>query len=758
MTTRKRRPRTKKGPGTDSDTTVEAKKSRAKKAPGPGIDAAAVVRIFRDSGKPLAEKDVLRLLGAPRAKMHELLAILDDLQEAGKIIRVRRGFGLVESMRLVTGVLEISRSGVGYVLPEDKRRKDIFIHPKDIGDAWHGDRVVAAVTRERKDKNHEGRVARVIERGVATLPCRVVKCMTPDLFLCRPTDPRHTMSFMVDYLPAAQGDPTPRAEDVINVEIGEKLEYKLYSGRGLELLGAQGDVSVQERLVKLNHSIPGPFPPKALREAEALPDQPGEADFAGRKDLRKLDFVTIDGVKARDFDDAIYVKKRGPAFTLWVAIADVSHYVPEGSALDKEALERGNSYYFPQSVEPMLPERISNGLCSLNPHVPRLAMVAEIDFTAKGVPGRTDFYTAVIESKARLTYSQVNRAVILKEEAERANVGKVLPMLETAESLARAINAVRAARGNLDFDLPEPEILFNLQGEAEDIRPKSRHFGHQIVEEFMIAANEAVARFLTEREAPVLYRVHPEPDPAKLEAFFKLLATTDMATKLPATPGPGDLAAVLRDASGSDIDFLVSRLALRTMMQASYSPKNDGHFGLASTCYCHFTSPIRRYADLVVHRSMKTAIAGKPASAKLVSKLPKVAEHISRRERVAMEAEREILKRVTVLFLSDKVGRNFTGVIGSIADFGFWVELKEVMAEGMVRLSSLSDDYYQFLPERHELLGERTGRRLRLGQPVDVELSGVDLGRLAVDLNLIEGGQPQQAAPAPKRKGRRRRR
>ena len=737
--------------------TRRKRNKRSTTGQGVALDAAAVLRVFRESGKPLSDKEVSHLLVGQNAKFHELRHILEDLREAGKLIRVQKGWGLVESMRLVTGVLEISRSGVGYVIPDDKRRKDIFIHPKDIGDAWHGDRVAAAVTRERKDKNHEGRVARVIERGVISLPCRVVKRMSVDLYLCRPTDARHGMSFMVDYLPPAPGDPEPQPDDIMSVGIGEKLEYKLYSGKGLALLGAQGDVSVQERLVKLNHDIPGPFPPGAIQEAEALPEAPGEADFADRRDLRDLPFVTIDGAKARDFDDAIYVKKRGRAYTLWVAIADVSHYVPEGSALDKEALERGNSYYFPQSVEPMLPERISNGLCSLNPNVPRLAMVAEIDFTAKGVPGRTDFYTAVIESKARLTYAQVNRALMLGDEEERKTVRKVLPMLETAEALARAINAVRTERGNLDFDLPEPEILFNFQGETQDIRPKVRHFGHQIVEEFMIAANEAVARYLTEKEAPVLYRVHPEPDPAKLEALFTLLATTDMAQDLPAKPGPGDLPAVLRSASGSGLDFLVSRLALRTMMQAAYSPKNDCHFGLASTCYCHFTSPIRRYADLVVHRSLKAAIAGKAPSARLVGRLPKIAEHISRRERVAMEAEREILKRVTVLFLSDKVGRRFTGVIGSIADFGFWVELQEVMAEGMVRLSTLSDDYYAYIQERHELLGERTGRRFRLGQPVEVELIGVDMGRLAVDLALVEDASAQ-ATPKVKRKSVRRRR
>jgi len=736
---------------------TKRKRGKSNKGLGNGPDAGVVLRIFREGGKPLSEKDLQREIGLPNALKQDLHEVLKALEAEGKLIRVQKGWGLVESMRLITGVLEISRSGVGYVLPDDKRRKDIFIHPKDIGDAWHGDRVVAAITRERKEKNHEGRVARIIERGVKTLPCRVVKRMAQDLFLCRPTDTRHGMSFMVDYLPPDAQSPEPRVDDILNVAVGEKLEYKLYSGKGLDLLGAQGDVAVQERLVKLNHGIPGPFPDKALRQAETLPEAPGEADFAGRKDLRDMEFVTIDGAKARDFDDAICVKKRGRGYTLWVAIADVSHYVPEGSALDKEALERGNSYYFPQSVEPMLPERLSNGLCSLNPAVPRLAMVAEIDFSAKGIPGRTDFYPAVIESKARLTYAQVNRGLLLGDEAERQAMAKVLPMLTTAETLARAINAVRADRGSLDFDLPEPEILFNFQGEAQDIRPKVRHFGHQIVEEFMIAANEAVARFLTEKGAPVLYRVHPEPDPTKLEALFALLGRTDLATKLPAKPGAGDLAGVLRDVSGSDLDFLVSRLALRTMMQASYSPKNDGHFGLASTCYCHFTSPIRRYADLVVHRSLKRAITGQAFPEKGSARLQKVAEYISRRERVAMEAEREILKRVTVLFLSDKVGRQFTGVIGSLADFGFWVELKEVMAEGMVRLSSLSDDYYTFLPERHELLGERTGRRFRLGQSVCVELTGVDMGRLSVDLGLVEGGEASQAAPRAKRKTARRR-
>lgn len=724
----------------ESESRQSGQSGQSRSSRGLDVSPAAVIKLFRERKKPLSDNEVVDGLKAGRVRRQQVRDILDDLVEEGRLIRIDRAYGLTESMKLLVGRLEITRSGVGYVVPDDKRRKDLFISHRDMGDAWHGDRVAAAVTRERAGKNHEGRVARILERGQTAFPCRVVKRMGADLFLCRPTDPRQPMSFMADYRPEAGGK-EPSLEDIITVTAGEKLEYRIYSGTATALLGPQRDAAVQERLVKINHEVPTAFPRRALAEAGALPEEPGEADFAGRQDLRQVPFVTIDGAKARDFDDAIHVEKIPRGYRLRVAIADVSHYVPEGSALDKEALERGNSYYFPQSVEPMFPERLSNGLCSLNPHVPRLAMVADMKFSDKGIIRESTFYTAVIQSAARLTYAQVNRGLLLGDEAEREAMAPVLPMLTKAEKLARLLNALRRERGTLDFDLPEPEIHFNLYGETVDIRPRVRHFGHQIVEEFMIAANEAVARFLTEQGTPLLYRIHPDPDPAKLEALFKLLGTTSLATSLPAEPGPGDLNLMLRAAGDTDLDFLVSRLALRTMMQASYSPRHEGHFGLASVCYCHFTSPIRRYADLVVHRAIKRTLAGEGAAWISPVKLQKAAEHLSRRERVAMEAEREILKRITVLFLEDKVGQEFTGIIGSLADFGFWVELKEVMAEGMVRLSTITDDYYGFFPERQELLGERTGRAFRLGQTITVELMDVGIDRLEVNLRLVEGGE-----------------
>ena len=702
------------------------------------MDQAAILRLFKERAKPLTLKEVLHGLGGYKQHKAKVTHLLGQLVEAGRLINLKGAWGLPDSMNMVTGRLEIQRSGVGFVICDDKRRKDIFINPRDFGEAWHGDRVAIVVTRQR-GPSCEGRVVRVLERQNPHLPCRVERRIRQGFYLCRPTDPRHKHALLLELEP---GVDAPTLGDVLTLAAGEKLDEQLYAGELIEALGNENDVSVQERLVKLNHGVPGPFPQSCLDQASELPSVPGEADFADRVDMRGAGFVTIDGVKARDFDDAILVEAAGKGYRLWVAIADVGHYVPEGSALDREAMERGNSYYFPQSVEPMFPEALSNGLCSLNPGVARLAMVVETDYSQDGHPGESRFYPAVIQSKARLTYSQVNRALLLGDEAERAAISHVMPMLETAEKLARAIRARRSERGSLDFDLPEPEILFNLQGEAEDIRPRVRHFGHQIIEEFMIAANEAVARFLTAHKAPLPYRIHPEPDPDKLETLFGVLKRTDIGLKLPATPSIESLQSLLAQVEGTEMEFLANRLMLRSMMQAKYNTSNQGHFGLASECYCHFTSPIRRYADLMVHRGLKAVLAKQEAPVPQ-KRMQAVCEHISQRERVAMEAEREILKRITVLFMRDKVGQTFDGVISSLADFGFWVELTQVMAEGMVRLSTLTDDYYALFPERQELLGQHTGRRFRLGQAVRVELTDVQLGRLEVNLKLAEDGGVQ---------------
>lgn len=719
------------------------REKKVRERTGP-LDGRELMALFRESKKPLSAREIFKALGLAKPDREAVREALTGLLDAGKIIQIRNAFGLAERMRLVTGLLEVHRGGIGFVIPEDPKRKDVFIPAQDMAGAWHGDRVVAAIVRERKDRRAEGRIVRILERGRKTLTAKVVKRLG-QLFLCRPTDPR--LDFGVMAGPADKAL-KPKPGEIVLLVPGDQVEFRLWEGEITEVLGPEQDVTVQEALVKTNHGVPTRFPSPALDQAAVLPEAPGPEDFAGREDLRGLPFVTIDGSTARDFDDAVFVERKGKGHRLWVAIADVAHYVRPGTPLDREAEERGNSYYFQRSVESMFPERLSNGLCSLNPDVPRLAMAVRLEVSADGQPGEFAVFPAVIQSQARLTYGQVKRAVLDGDTGERAALGGLLPMLEEAETLARRMNARRLARGTLDFDLPEPEILFNLSGETVDIRPKVRHFGHQIIEEFMIAANEAVAEFLSEREAPCLYRVHPEPDAEKLENLFKLLERTrppDQPKRpRPKEITPEDLQKLLADVRDTDREFLVNRLLLRSMMQARYSPVNEGHFGLASTCYCHFTSPIRRYADLVVHRLVRVAQAGPKQVREPVpghKALLGLGTHLSRRERTAMEAEREILKRVTVLFLKDKVGQTFEGVISSMMDFGFWVELKEVLAEGMVRLSSLADDYYGYLPDQEMILGSRTGRAFRLGQAVRVGLEDVNLDRLEVNLRLAPEGR-----------------
>jgi ribonuclease R len=713
----------------------QKKRARHSGSGKPAIDAKAVLRVFKTSRKPLTMSEILRGLKAHKKEKQNILAILNRLSDQGKVLRTRSAWGLTDSMKLCHGTLQVQRSGVGFVIPNDKRRRDIFVSPRNFNDAWHGDKVVVALTREAGKRHAEGRIVRIIERSMKRMPCRVVKQLGQEYFLCQPTDVRQPASFMVEQNPVLDA---MEPGQIVVVEPVEKLDRELWNGEVVENWGNEFDVSVQEFMVKLNHNIPGEFPEDVLREAKAFPPDPGDEDFAERNDLRHIPFVTIDGARARDFDDAVYVERKGPGYRLWVAIADVSHYVRPGSALDKEAFERGNSYYFPRSVEPMLPEALSNGLCSLNPDVNRLAVVATIDFDANGTPGDTDFCTAVIKSQARLTYAQVNRAVILKEDKERNKLAHVLDHLELAEELARKINKQRSDRGSLDFDLPEPEIHFNTYGETEDIRPKARHFGHQIIEEFMIAANEAVAERLEGVGQPQLFRIHPEPDQDKLTNLFKVMAKTELGIGLPQNPEPRDIQELLHKAEGTDAEFMVSRLTLRTMMQAKYSPVNEGHFGLASTCYSHFTSPIRRYADLTIHRALKASMGDTSQRTLGFKKLLAVGNHISTTERSAMEAEREILKRLTVLFLQDRVGEEFTGVVNSLAEFGFWVELKEVMAEGLVRVSTLNDDYYTLFSDHQALVGQRTGRSFKLGQKVRVRLEDANLALLEVDLKLID--------------------
>jgi ribonuclease R len=702
------------------------------------IDAGLLLKVFRGKSKPLAAEEIYDILKPNRKERVLINNLLEQLQREGKLIRVGKGkaYGLAEKMDLVRGKLQVQRSGVGFVLPDDRRRKDVFVASDNINDAWHGDRVVAALLPGRKGKNPEGRIVRVLERLYTRVPALLMKNMGENLFWAQPTDRKMNVNFMVDVSGLSR---SPDYGEVVVVEAGEKLDPRLWSGRATRFLGREEDALVQEEIVKMLHDIPREFSSEALQEAAALPSEPETQEIRNRRDLSDIELVTIDGAKAKDFDDAVCVYRSGRNYKLYVAIADVTHYVQPGSALDREARERANSYYFPQSVEPMFPPALSNELCSLNPGVPRLVVAVEMTLSPAGELLQSSCYPAAMVSKARLTYSQVKKALLDGDTQEQENLGSgIMDMLRRCEELARILNRCRRQRGSLDFDLPEPELLFNIQNETVDIRPKVRHFGHQIIEEFMIAANEAVASRLESRDLPCMYRVHPEPDQTKLQMLFQLLEKTSVGDQLPEDTSPKSLQRLLQSVEDTGLDFLVNRLLLRTMMQASYSPDNQGHFGLASDCYCHFTSPIRRYADMLVHRYLKADL-GVGKSGKLgYKRLHKLGEHLSDQERKGTAAEREIVNRLTVLFLQDKVGQSFNGVISSLMDFGFWVELTDVMADGLVRLSTLTDDYYVLWQEDQKLVGKQTGRIFTLGQKVRVRLANVSVMRQEIDLELEE--------------------
>ncbi|CAK7010481.1 MAG: Ribonuclease R [Desulfovibrio sp.] len=706
-----------------------------------------LTRLLKEVHKPLKIDDFLRILALPRKQKKGLESILHRLADSGTVMRLAGGgYTLASALKTVTGTLSVQRSGVGFVKVDAPGRGEVFISDHQMGQAWHGDRVAVVLFPDKRGKNRDGRIVNVLERAVTELVVRVVRNLKDGTVLCEPTDTRIRAMFLAD---ASEYDEKPARDSLLRVRVGESKGPELWEAVITAMLGDEDDSSVQEELVKANHAIPRDFPPAALKEAAAFPAMPGEASFADRRDLSHLPFVTIDGATAKDFDDAVYVEKTKNGYTLYVAIADVAHYVRPGSALDAEAYLRGNSYYFPRSVEPMLPEALSNGLCSLNPRVPRLVMTAEIGFSSTGVPVRESFYAAHIASAARLTYDQVRDGVILDEPETRKELGANLPMLKTALTLAHVLADARKARGSLDFEIPEPECVFDEDGHIVALKPRESHFAHKLIEEFMVAANEAVARFLTDRDIPLLYRAHPAPDPDKLENLFLVLSMTgllppamQMRKRGGTPPSPAQLQALLDSAKGTPHEYLVSRVALRAMMQAGYTPELEGHFGLASDCYCHFTSPIRRYADLIVHRSLKNALNA-PDKTRLPGRkaLKDIADHINSTERTAMEAEREMYKRMSVSLMAEHVGEEFPGVISGLTEFGIFVELDTMMAEGMVRLMDLSDDYYIYYPDKHELRGERTGRTFKLGQNVTVGVRDVSLARLEINLVFAGGAE-----------------
>ncbi len=525
--------------------------------------------------------------------------------------------------------------------------------------------------------------------------------------------------------------------------------YRAPLGRIVEVVGNVDDPGVDLRVVVAKHGLPDGFPPEVLAEAESIPDEVSPDALSEREDFRERPIVTIDGETARDFDDAVEVEiLENGNFLLGVHIADVSHYVREGSTLDQEAFHRGTSVYFPERAIPMLPERLSNGICSLNPGVDRLVQSVFVEVSPAGKVIQSRFADGVMRSRARMTYTKVRQILVDRDPAVLEEYRELVPLFERMLALFKILRARREIRGAIDFDRPEAEVTLDEAGRVVDVRVAERNVAHRIIEEFMLLANETVATRFAEQKAPTLYRIHEPPDEKRVEAFEELIMGLGYRLRSPSESlQPRAFQRLLARVEGKPEERLVSYVMLRTMKQAVYSEENRGHYALAAAYYTHFTSPIRRYPDLVVHRLLRELREkGPPKGEKAEERkrrLVEIAERSSFTERRADDAERELVDWKKVRFMADKVGDVFEGVVTGVTGYGLYVELLEFFVEGMVHISSLVDDYYHYNEEAHSLRGESTGRMFRLGDMVSAQVIRVDLNLRRVDLS-IEGVKPRR--------------
>ncbi|MFB3886067.1 MAG: ribonuclease R [Thermodesulfobacteriota bacterium] len=709
-----------------------SKKSNRKEREA-GFSAEQVLRLMEEEDRPLLVREILRHFGLRGEFRREVRELLKGLAEEGKIIRIRGNrYGLPSKMNLVVGRVKCHPDGYGFVIPEEEGEEDIFVSPRNLKEAMHGDRVVARVESIGR-KGREGSVIRVLERRVQKVVGKFMRAKHYSYLI--PEDERILQEVYIDEGETKGAKPN---QLVVAEIIRYPTERERPEGRVTQILGYPDDPEVEPQIIIHKYDLPYRFSSSVLKEARSLPLTIPPNEYQDRADLKGIPTFTIDGEKARDFDDAVSIEKdRDGGMKLYVSISDVSHYVREGSALDEEAFLRGTSVYFPDRAVPMFPPELSNEICCLHPRSDRLTVTVELRYDARGEGRGVRFYPSVIQSHERLTYTLVKRILVDEDISLRDRFGSILLPLEWMADLSQRLRQKRMERGALDFDLPEPEVILNLQGETEEIVRAERNLAHQIIEEFMIAANEAVARLIEEKGLPSIYRVHEPPKREAIDEFRRFVSLLGYRLRKEPDHSPKELQKVLLEAKGKPDERVIHSVLLRSMKWAKYSAKNVGHFGLASNAYTHFTSPIRRYPDLIVHRILKRILANKEGILS-AEELAKRADHLSQRERVAMEAEREILNRYRIRFMKDKLGEIFEGVISGVLAFGFFVELKDIFVEGLVRVTSLHDDYYQYHEKRYCLVGERTHKTFRIGDEVKVRVDRVDVERRQIDFGLIE--------------------
>jgi len=683
----------------------------------------------------LSINDILKSIGLPRSVKDSVALILSDLCHEGSSFKsTKKGYSLGKKHRLFEATVEMSRSGFGFGINLTRRNggdvpsKDPYISATCLNSALHGDRVLLAINRIRRDGRSDGEIIRVLKRQTTTL----AGFYTSDKKngFVSPENPRFPFNIIVSEPP----EKPIEDGDAVIIRLFENNRHNILpSGEIIEVLGNPQQYEVQIRLVIEKFGLPSCFSKEA--EQQASNSNP-ELAVNQREDLRGIEHVTIDGKDARDFDDAIAVVKIKNGYRLYVSIADVSAFVRTGSSLDKEAYERGTSVYLPGTVIPMLPEQLSNNLCSLLPETDRLTVTAILDFDQLGNVKKSRFVRSVIRSRKRFTYDTVEEIVVSKESAVRELHKPFLTPLKWAGELALALQKKREARGSIGFTIPEANITFGEDNQVLSIKKASRTFSHQIIEEFMLAANEAVAQTFARQGVDLLYRIHEEPSQEKITDFVKFSATLGLVVpKNPGTPEwYNQLISLVKE---TDHEYIINSLLLRSMQQARYSPVNCGHFGLATDLYCHFTSPIRRYPDLIVHRLLCQLIEAQSTGQNKVGKtkfspqssLKDAGIHLSARERTAIASERDMSERLKHQYMAERIGESFKSVISGVTTNVFFVELLDCFVSGSVALSTLTDDYYILDEKNHRFVGDISGRVLQIGNVVDVVLVDIDIHR-----------------------------
>ena len=708
-----------------------------------------VLAALETAGRPLDPKALFEALGIDDAEVRNALGNrLRAMIRDGQIIANRRGhYCLVGHIGLVTGMVTGHRDGYGFVTP-DAGGDDIYLPPREMREAMHGDKVAVRIARTDERGRSEGKLVEVLARNTTEIVGRYVR--ESGIGFVVPDNRRFSQSVAIP--PAGAKGVKPG--DIVVVELTEPPSRDTQPiGRVIENLGEGGAPGVETEIAMRAHGLPFRWPDEALAEAEAWGDRVRPSAKRDREDLRELPLVTIDGADAKDFDDAVWCEPDGSGWRVIVAIADVSAYVSPAGALDAEARERGTSVYFPRKVIPMLPENLSNGLCSLNPGVDRLCMVCDMRVTPGGKVREARFYEGLMRSAARLTYDEV-AGILVEGDAElRRRHAKVLPQLEHLHAAWRVLARARERRGAVDFDLPEVAMVFDPKGHVARVEPRHRNDAHRIIEECMIAANVEAARFLEKHKIPALYRVHAPPEEDRLGALKEFLGAFGLSLPARERLEPKHLSALVREVAGRPDADLIETVILRSMSAAAYQPDNIGHFGLALERYAHFTSPIRRYPDLLVHRAIRHILRGGPPGDFIHGKqeMEGLGRHCSATERRADEATREAMDWLKCEFMLERVGEEFDVIVTGVVDFGLFVQIGEFQIDGLVHISSLGGDYYQRDPVHQRLIGEHTGRVFRLSDPLRVRLLRVSMEDRKIDFELAE--EPAQVVKG--RRGRR---